>query len=289
MPFTNDLILSFVDLLAEIAKEPDNYRDKDVFVKRNEKPDTTRRPKSYMSIALKKLAISFIPIKRGSCRQTALLCNISGTNQRSFHEIVKEDLSMVLDSKSGQTVMRLWLLLHRVNDIISLCEDSIFQEYGLTVEQWRVLACLQYRGGSLRPIDLAMALDRSPNSVSMLIDRMVKAGLVRRTRDRHDRRTVNVTLTNKGENAVGPATPAGWEVIQKILSPLSYEDRQALAGLLETVKCEAFGCLHPELDMSEIVKNSYTKDPHLYKGMVKYLYPPAPKSNVEVERQNRPC
>ena len=94
---------------------------------------------------------------------------------------------MALNSESGNTILRVWLLLHRVRDAISLCEDSIYGEYGLTMEQFAVLASLKSRGGSLRPTDLASILERSPNSVSMLVDRMVKAGLVKRTRERIDR------------------------------------------------------------------------------------------------------
>ena len=80
---------------------------------------------------------------------------------------------MALNSESGNTILRLWLLLHRVRDILALCEDSIYGEYGLTTEQFAVLAALKSRGGSLRPSDLALILERSPNSISMLVDRMV--------------------------------------------------------------------------------------------------------------------
>ena len=93
-----------------------------------------------------------------------------------------------------------------------------------------MLAAVKSRGGSLKPSELAQILARSPNSVSMLVDRMVKAGLVKRTRDRSDRRVVNVSLTSRGEKALGPATPAGWEFIQKILLPLSYKDKHALVS-----------------------------------------------------------
>jgi DNA-binding MarR family transcriptional regulator len=191
---------------------------------------------------------------------------------------------MAVNSESKNTVLRLWLLLHRVRDVLSLCEDSIFREYGITTEQFSVLAAVKTRGGSVssvRIIDLVDALERSPNSVSMLVDRMVKAGLVRRTRDRRDRRAVRVSLTSKGENAVKSAAPAGWELIQKILSPLSDKDKQALASMLEIVKCEALGYLNPEVDMAEIVKNSATNQPHLYERMVKYVFP----SGSEVKRQ----
>jgi DNA-binding MarR family transcriptional regulator len=180
---------------------------------------------------------------------------------------------MTVKSESANTVLRLWLLLHRVHDIVNLCEESILREYGLTPEQFGVLASIKSDGGSLRPVDLAWMLERSPNSVSMLIDRMVKAGLVRRTRDRKDRRAVNVTLTSKGEKALQPAAPADWEFVQKILLTLPDGDRHALTDTLEMVKCEAFGYLHPQLDKANIIKNSFTNQPGLYERMIKNIVP----------------
>jgi len=192
-----------------------------------------------------------------------------------------------MDSESGNTVLRLWLLLHRVRDALVACEDSILREYGLTTEQFGVLGAVKSRGGSLRPTDLASILERSPNSVSMLVDRMVKAGLVRRTRDRIDRRAVNVTLTSKGEKALGPATPAGWKFIQKILSPISYEDKRALVGLLETVKCELLGYLNPEADMAGIIKNSVTNQPGLYERMIKNIFPSGSEAKRQVAKRGK--
>jgi len=112
----------------------------------------------------------------------------------------------------------------------------------------------------------------------MLVDRMVKAGLVRRTRDRKDRRTVLVSMTDKGKAAVDQGFPAGWEFIHKILSPLSYDDQRALASMLETVKCELVGYANPETDKTEIIKKSLTKDPGMYKRMVKRVLPPSDKA-----------
>jgi len=187
---------------------------------------------------------------------------------------------MAVNSESKNIDMKLWLLLHRVRDALVLCEDSIFRKYGLTMEQFAVLAAVKSRG-PLRPTDLAFILERRTNSITMLVDRMVKAGLVRRTRDRIDRRAVYVSLTNKGENALKPATPAGWEFIQKILSTLSYKDKYALASLLEILKCEFRGYLNPEVDMAEIIKNSVTNQPDLYERMVKNIFP----SGSEAKRQ----
>ena len=149
------------------------------------------------------------------------------------------------------------------------------------MEQFALLSAVRSRGGSLRPTDLASILERSPNSVSMLVDRMVKASLVKRTRDRIDRRVVNVTLTDKGKKAVEPAVPASWEFFQKIMAPVSGGDRHALATVLETIKCECLGYLNPEKDMAEIIKNSFTNQPYLYGRMLKNLLP----SGLAAKRQ----
>ena len=194
---------------------------------------------------------------------------------------------MAMNSGSRNTLMRLWLLLHRTAETLARCEDSVFGEYGLTTEQFTVLAAVKGSGGPLRPVDLAFVMERSPNSVSMLVDRMIKAGLVRRTRDRKDRRAVKVTLTSKGEKALGPATPAGWELVQKVLSPLSEKDRRALASLLELVKCECLGYLNPEADMVEIRKKSVTNQPDLYEQMAKNVLTSGSKAKRRVVRRKK--
>jgi hypothetical protein len=102
---------------------------------------------------------------------------------------------------------------------------------------------------------------------------MVKAGLVRRTRDRKDRRVVTVSLTEKGKTAIDPAFPTGWEFIHEIVSTLSDDEQRDLANMLERVKCQLVGYLDPERDMAEITRNSYTNRPDIYKGMAKTLLP----------------
>ena len=180
---------------------------------------------------------------------------------------------MAVKSEKESTVLRLWILLPRVGDAFNHSHDLLFSKYGITTEQWRVLSVVKSRG-PLRPVDIASLLERAPNSMSMLVDRMVKAGLVRRTRDRKDRRAVFVHLTDKGMDAVEPATPAGWEFMHRLLSPLSRDEQRALASTLEKVKLELTSYLNPEMDMAQIVKNSLTRDPSLHRRMLKNLLPP---------------
>ena len=108
---------------------------------------------------------------------------------------------MSVNAEQENTVVRLLLLLSRAGDALDSCLDLVVRRYGISNEQARLLSCIKSRG-PMRPVDIATLLERAPNSMSMLVDRMVKAGLVRRTRDRKDRRAVFVSLTNKGNEAV---------------------------------------------------------------------------------------
>jgi DNA-binding MarR family transcriptional regulator len=185
---------------------------------------------------------------------------------------------MTKNYESGKLALSSWLLLHRVRDALRICEDQIYSEYDITTEQCAVLSVMKYLGDSIRVSDLALGLERSINSVSMIVDRMVKVGLVRRVRDKRDRRVVRVSITSKGENALKPATLAGWEFTQKILSPLSDEDRRTLISLLETVKYQALAYINPALDREEMKRNDITNQPDLMERLVQYALPSTPQA-----------
>ena len=135
------------------------------------------------------------------------------------------------------------------------CLDRISQEQGLTAEQYFVLVNIQYHDAPARITDVAQWVERSTNSVSMIVDRMVKAGLLRRVRDRSDRRVVNVVITSKAENAFKPANIAARQLIQQIMSPLSYEDRHVFDSLFKMINYKILEYLNPGADIEGMLKN----------------------------------
>ncbi len=178
------------------------------------------------------------------------MANLS--KRAKFPESNKRRLNVTTDYTPYNTVTKLWFMIHRTHDMLKMCEDQVFAEYKLTTEQYLVLMAIMYLGEHARPTDIAQWLGRSTNSVSMIVDRMVKAGLLRRARSRNDRRVVNVFITSKAENALKPAIRAGWEYVWKIISPLPDEDRHTFMRLLETVQYETSRYLNPEASMEEI-------------------------------------
>ena len=188
---------------------------------------------------------------------------------------------MKTNLKSEIDILKLWRQLYQTYTLLKRCEDQIFYEYGLTTEQFSVLVAIDYFTGPTKVTDIARWLERSTNSISMIVDRMVKAGLVRRIRDRNDRRVVHVINTSKGENALKPAAQASFKVIRKILLQLSYEDRSTLISLLGTMKYEILKYLNPGVDIEEVKRNELKQAANVKEWLNEYGLPSTP----QVKRQ----
>jgi DNA-binding MarR family transcriptional regulator len=168
-----------------------------------------------------------------------------------------------------------WMLLRQAHNLVLKCEDRVFNEHELTTEQHAVLMAIKHIDGPVRPTDVARWLDRSVNSVSMIVDRMVKAGLLRRVRDRKDRRTVFLTVTSKAEKAYVLATVAGWELIQEILSPLSDKDKRTFIRLLETLRDKTYDYLNSGEVVEEVKRNEAENLAQFMKQAARYKSPSA--------------
>jgi DNA-binding MarR family transcriptional regulator len=185
---------------------------------------------------------------------------------------------MTANFESTELTLRLWRQVYQTYTLLKKSEDQIFEEYGLTTEQYGVLVAIDYFGGSTKVTDIARWLERSTNSISMIVDRMVKAGLVRRARSTGDRREVRVTNTSKGQEALKPANLASLEVVQKILSPLSHEDRLTLLSLLGAIKYEILKYLNPGVDVEEMKKNEFKQAANVKKWLSEYALPSTPEA-----------
>jgi DNA-binding MarR family transcriptional regulator len=139
---------------------------------------------------------------------------------------------MAVDSENPVSVV------HMIHDMLRHHEDKIFKEWNLTTEQYMVLAAIKHLDSPVRITDVAQRLMRSVNSVSMIVNRMVRAGLLRRVRDTKDRRTVFVSITSRAETRFQPATLSYEEFTRNIMSGVPYGDQQVLIRMLEILQRE---------------------------------------------------
>ncbi|MGD9116280.1 MAG: MarR family transcriptional regulator [Dehalococcoidia bacterium] len=145
-----------------------------------------------------------------------------------------------------------WLLIHQTYNLVLKCEDAVFAKEGLTTEHHAVLMAIKLIGSQAIVTDVARFLDRSPNTISLIADRMEKRGLIKKMRDLRDRRLVRLVITSEGNKVFEGANIASWELMRQILSPLSEKEQLVLSDLLETVRQKAFGYLSPGESIKEI-------------------------------------
>jgi MarR family transcriptional regulator, organic hydroperoxide resistance regulator len=89
-------------------------------------------------------------------------------------------------------------LLARASHLISAEFHEQLRRRGISVPVWRVLASLVGSSGETVTGLAETCLLQQP-TMTKLLDRMVRDGLVRRSQDTRDRRVVRVALTARGE------------------------------------------------------------------------------------------
>ncbi|WP_313888549.1 MarR family transcriptional regulator [Mycolicibacterium sp. CBMA 226] len=128
-----------------------------------------------------------------------------------------------LDGTAMAVLGRLGRLAAAASDRI----ESVFTAHGLQRGEFDVLATLRRSGKpyELNPSGLADTLMMSRAGMTNRLDRLEKAGLVRRIADVDDRRAIRVALTNRGLHLVDIAVTEHFENETNILSVLSDRDR----------------------------------------------------------------
>ncbi|MEU6509096.1 MarR family transcriptional regulator [Streptomyces sp. NPDC046942] len=135
-----------------------------------------------------------------------------------------------LDTKAMEVFGRIYRLSRTMGDRM----EKAYQPYGVSRGEFDVLAALRRAGEpyALSPRQLSATLMLTTGGMTGRLDKLEKAGLLRRSPDPHDRRGLQVTLTDKGLDTIDQAVGAGLAVQTQALASLDAEQADQLAGLL---------------------------------------------------------
>ena len=112
------------------------------------------------------------------------------------------------------------MLLNRSLDAIMPPYRDLFQEFGVTEQQWRILRVLWEQTHLTSTQISTLTLLPAPSLVGIL-DRLEKKGLVKRLRSSSDRRAVNITITKLGKELQLQVMPRVKEIQNQIKQKLS--------------------------------------------------------------------
>ena len=133
------------------------------------------------------------------------------------------------------TDIDLWVLLDQTRDAISRAREMELSQYKITKVQASVLFMLLTQNGKVALSDISKWILREPHSISSLISRMERNGLVKKSKEPGDDR-IQVILTEKGQQIYSQIT---WRSIEMVFSSLSEEEKLSLQFNLKKLRTQA--------------------------------------------------
>ena len=142
---------------------------------------------------------------------------------------------MATDIHSIDWELRLGFLIHDVSRLRRSAFDRCLKPLNVTRSQWWVLAYLSREDGMTQS-QLAEELDLGKVAVGGLIDRLQKAGLVRRDADASDRRVNRVFLEPKSKQLINRMRKVSHRMNEQILTGLAEDKLERTALTLDAMK-----------------------------------------------------
>lgn len=131
-------------------------------------------------------------------------------------------------------VDQILIAIRRITRAIDLHSKKLVKSAGLTVPQLVVMQSIR-RGGK-QPIGrIAADVSLSQATVTTVLDRLERAGLVRRERSEQDRRVVSACLTLDGKTKLEEAPEPMQENFMREFAKLESWERHMLTAALERV------------------------------------------------------
>jgi DNA-binding MarR family transcriptional regulator len=142
-----------------------------------------------------------------------------------------------------ETIGRTLMLLTQTARLISKYADAYFyKKTDVSFTKFMALKILDSAGKNevMTPTRLAEWTQTELHSVTMLVDRMKKDGLVYTERSEIDRRNVFIFLTDKGRNVLEQAKPLANVLIEHVMSSVTEADAAQLEKILVVLRDNAY-------------------------------------------------
>ena len=138
------------------------------------------------------------------------------------------------ESLSANEELRLWVLLGQTRDIVRKAIRKELEQFNVTSRQAGVLMVVQANAGKITPAEISRQLFREPHTISAVLKRMERQGLLTRNKDLHKKNLIRVALTDEGRKLY--TKTSNRKSIHKIFSHLSEEEVNQLSSCLDKLK-----------------------------------------------------
>lgn len=137
-------------------------------------------------------------------------------------------------TKAERLALNTYIKLSRAADAVTQRINAHLHDYDLTVSQFGALEAL-YHLGPLTTGTLAQKILKSSGNLTLVVDNLVKRGLVTRQRRPDDRRRVEINLTADGRALIEGIWPAHLAGVVEEIGVLSADEQKRLGELCRTI------------------------------------------------------
>ena len=125
----------------------------------------------------------------------------------------------------------------RTAGMLQKLSDRFFSQFGVTDAQFNLLVILKDSGGEgLSQQELSQHLIVTKSNVVGLVDRLEKAGYLRREANSTDRRCNRIVLTPEGQELVGRVEKIYLEEVDRMMNVLSDDQKEALISVMDQLR-----------------------------------------------------
>ncbi len=147
----------------------------------------------------------------------------------------------LIDVNHDDTILRTFILfIQTARAVLKYTDADLYRKARLSTIKLIVLRTLASNDGIMKPSEIANWTQTERHNITVLMERMRKDGLVTTERSSHDKRIVNITMTDKGRKVLKQTMSAAREIADHVMSSISEGDAVPLENSLRILRQNAY-------------------------------------------------
>ncbi len=141
--------------------------------------------------------------------------------------IANNDLQQLRSTNDDDIILKSFIgFVQTAQAVLKYVDAHLYRKTHLSITRFVVLQVLDANGGVLTPSKIAEWTQTERHNVTALVDRLKKDGLVRAEQNSKDMRSINIILTEKGQQTLNQAMPEAREIVGQVM--LSFEEADVI-------------------------------------------------------------
>jgi DNA-binding MarR family transcriptional regulator len=148
----------------------------------------------------------------------------------------------LIEIEEEDRILTTFVLFTQTARVAAKYQDAYMKKKtGLSDVKFMVLMAFYYNPtAAVTASQIAQWTDTAPHNVTTLIRRMQQEGLLRTRRDKKDKRTLNIMITEKGRTTLKESMAPAQKVIDRLMSSITAEDALSLEKVLKVIRLNAY-------------------------------------------------